>query len=125
MKNMKRSVNSLKSSITNPSIRTNTQCKPFNFKKAMPSDKAEAKWLTNMHKAVKQMKCLSYVESAPLNMEFFRKEQSKALMDHPLVKECGHTGGTLLWSVNELKYIYRNGWQTWLKNSEKKYRLPL
>lgn len=122
---MSRSGNLLRPNISSLLPRTNTQCKPFNFKKAMPDRKAEAKWLTNMHKAVRQTKSRKYVESVSLDMEFFRDARSKVLMDHDLVKECGHTGGTLIWSVSELKYIYRNGWQTWLKNSEKKYRLPI
>lgn len=121
---MSRTGNLLRQYMPNPSIRTNTQCKPFNFTKAMFGRKAEAKWLTNMHKAIRQTKTRNYIEYATMNAEFFGDERGKMLMNHPLVIECGHTGGTLFWSVNELKYIYRNGWQMWLKNSEKKYKIP-
>ena len=45
-----------------------------------------------------------------------------ALSNHPLVDECGHSGGTMVWTCGHLRRMHTVGWEsfvmTHLRNEE-------
>jgi len=94
--------------------------KPFDFKQAMPYQKAEAWWLDSMHKAVSETEerkdfIKNYMTSRENTYSYFNHPTGQEIMKHPLVNKCGHTGMTFAYTVHMISSIYNNGWDNWMK----------
>lgn len=81
---------------------------PFDFYKVWSWDKSFARWLSNMHQAVKPncQDSIKYCRNVS-DMYF--------ITNNPLVAECGHSGGSMAVTVSHLKYVYNNGWIAYVK----------
>lgn len=92
----------------------------FNFDKVC-IDEFEARVLTNMHNAVISVlggkewfiNCNDiYMSNDPIRF---------LILYHRKVLNDGHSGTSMYWTINTLKYIYKNGWNDWCLKKLNKY----
>jgi len=84
----------------------------FDFYNLYPYDQSLAWWLTNMHEAAK---LVPEGQELIKNCESIYHPKMSSVLNHSLVEKCGHSGYTMCQTVKHLQYIYRNGWEKYVK----------
>lgn len=88
---------------------------PFDFKKLFVEDVMSQRMLETMNEAIVETEGGSeWIKN--VKSIFDKGQTGDKILHHPKVLECGHTGGSISWTVNMLKNIYTIGWAEFVNN---------